>query len=603
MLLLGIRAAVKRGATLVVHEGKLGAAKWGELPFNLKELQIYALDKNKDKESADRIRYAINEGLNVLHSDAQGYRDLPVFDIVRRPKRRTALLPAGKREVFTLCSFDKDYEKAWNKLELNLRDKQDQDGAQLALKRVIDYDSPLLVGERLYELIRHAGTCLIDWTGWSPNVFFEMGVRLAVNPTPPICVLRRGTKEPEFAKSLLARFGPLRYKMSDDQQFRTHVMNQLHNRQSDAYSVFSVAEDNVSVEYESGNQPIAEQLFDMANAMVSTNPNLRPLYERNPRLKRQVLQSSADALLAARLLVDFKKQQNQCDLRQEIESLLDHVEKSLETLGVQTIAPAVISDEAPLGGADVVKELPRSAEPPQFVTHDALLRKADDLKRRSRTMRDQGNYGAAEDLLREAISLLNDPIRLSLELPSGIPASAEVREMATQLADCWGSLGGVLRRKADDFQNAGKNNESSLSLRVALTAYQNGATLEQNDQLRIANLYNLIQQIIVSILASPEVLTSTRIRNDLQNAQKLIDRQIATSRCGDPWAYSDLGLVELLIGDELKANKSWDGMDTLRPEINVYTAQLTVLENLHKVLINHDALVRAIERFRASSGT
>src|SRR5205814_696351 len=104
--LLGIRAAVKRGATLVVHEGKLGAAKWGELPCNLKELQIYDLSSNNDLENAKRIRYAINEGLSVLHSDAQGYRDLPVFDIVRRPKRRTALLPSEKREVFMLCSFD-----------------------------------------------------------------------------------------------------------------------------------------------------------------------------------------------------------------------------------------------------------------------------------------------------------------------------------------------------------------------------------------------------------------------------------------------------------------------------------------------------------------
>ena len=49
-------------------------------------------------------------------------------------------------------------------------------GGKLSLKRVIDYGSPLLAGERLYELTRHAGTCLIDWTKWSPNVFFEMGV-------------------------------------------------------------------------------------------------------------------------------------------------------------------------------------------------------------------------------------------------------------------------------------------------------------------------------------------------------------------------------------------------------------------------------------------
>jgi hypothetical protein len=76
------------------------------------------------------------------------------------------------------------------------------------LRRVSDYPSPLLVADRLYELIRFSGLCLVDWSEWRPNVFFEMGVRLAVHPDPPhgsnhcdrTCVWRlRGPSMPAMA--------------------------------------------------------------------------------------------------------------------------------------------------------------------------------------------------------------------------------------------------------------------------------------------------------------------------------------------------------------------------------------------------------------------
>jgi hypothetical protein len=44
---------------------------------------------------------------------------------------------------------------------------------------MLDISSPRLVGLALYESIRWTQCCIIDWTGWRPNVFFELGVRLA----------------------------------------------------------------------------------------------------------------------------------------------------------------------------------------------------------------------------------------------------------------------------------------------------------------------------------------------------------------------------------------------------------------------------------------
>lgn len=31
--------------------------------------------------------------------------------------------------------------------------------------------------------------CLVDWTEWRPNVFFELGVRLAASKIAPVCVI------------------------------------------------------------------------------------------------------------------------------------------------------------------------------------------------------------------------------------------------------------------------------------------------------------------------------------------------------------------------------------------------------------------------------
>jgi tetratricopeptide (TPR) repeat protein len=589
MLLLGIRAAVRRGVTLVIHEGNLVPAEWNKLPFNLKELQIYEIDGNL-VNSAARITNAIIEGFAVLRSDAQGYHDLPVFDIVRRPTRRTPNPPKGEREVFTLCSFAESYDTSWQLLKLWFDDESDQRGAKLSLKRIIDYLSPLLVGERLYELIRHAGTCVIDWTDWSPNVFFEMGVRLAVHSTSPICILRHDKHgSSEFMQMLHERFKPFLYQLPGDESgdtFRNQFVTRLLNEKPDTNAIFRVAENNLTLDDECGSRPVFEQLFDTAETIVGKNSSPNLLYDRNPQLKRQILQFVADTLLAAKLLITYKQNQDQqsigpdaFSLHKSIESLLPQVEKSIKDLNIESAAPVVS-------------------------THEALLREVRDLKRRSRTLRDQGDYESAGKLLRKAISLLDDPVRSSEQnLSPGIPAPAEVRDMATELADCWGSLGGVLRRKADECLRIGKEAESSSTLRDAITAYKNGANLEQNDYFRIANTYNLIQVVIISILTSPDLLTSDEIKNQLRNAQRIIDRQIATSRSRDQWAYSDLGLVELLIGDELKANESWDYIDGLKPPSNVYTAELLVLESLSEVLPNHDPLRRAVERFRVRSGS
>jgi len=77
--------------------------------------------------------------------------------------------------------------------------------------RMLDLRSPRLVGQALYEQIRWASRCLVDWTGWRPNVFFELGVRLACSEYDPLCTIQRNSVDGTGARpSELSQYELLR---------------------------------------------------------------------------------------------------------------------------------------------------------------------------------------------------------------------------------------------------------------------------------------------------------------------------------------------------------------------------------------------------------
>jgi NAD(P)-binding Rossmann-like domain len=321
MLLLGIRAAVRRGLTLVIHEGHLEAADWGALPFNLKELQVLSLQLNAD--GSKRLEAAIADGQGILVLEPSGYRDLPVFDVVRRSSRRTPPLAEKKIEVFVLCPFSKNYsEETWERLRWLLEGVDKVAQGNVELKRVIDYSSPLLVGERLYELARFADRCIIDWTEWRANVFFELGVRLAVNPTLPMCVIDKSDAggADDAAKSLMQLFKPWTYsfdakdkKANDEFQakFDAHLSPD-RAISAGTNSVYVAAESNVPLEQEYGHTPFHEDVLRQVEAIVGVGVvdkgRLPLLYSGNRSLTQNVCIGILDALTAARYLLQRKIQ-------------------------------------------------------------------------------------------------------------------------------------------------------------------------------------------------------------------------------------------------------------------------------------------------------
>jgi hypothetical protein len=317
MLLLGVRAAVRRGLTFVIHEGQLDATDWSTLPFNLKELQVVSLGTSP--ESAEHLANFIASGLRMLRANAGAYRDLPAFEVVRRPERLTPQTELGKLEVFVLCPFSAEYtQETWNRLRLLLRRINLVD-CKIEAKRVSDYSSPVLVGERLYELMRFAGLCVVDWTAWRANVFFEFGVRLAVNPAHPICVFNRdsiGTLDDE-KKLLMERFSPSPYTMTgaggDDPDFRasfTREMERAKDALVDVNPVYQVAQNNVRLEQEFGHcshdQQVAEHVRSTLGPDIVRAGRLPLLYGGNSNLSRQVWRGIVEELKAADLLLAWK---------------------------------------------------------------------------------------------------------------------------------------------------------------------------------------------------------------------------------------------------------------------------------------------------------
>ncbi len=183
MMLLGIRAVVRRGVTLTTTSDELDESHLSKLPFNIQETKLVGEhpDHAHPQHPTNLIGAAVAEGFAQLRGN-RSYLDLPAFDAVRCLPAETQQGAPVKRTVLVLCSFDPAYEPHWRWLSKKLK----FEAAPHPFKRMLDIDSPRLVGPTLYEHLRWSDRCVFDWTHWRANVFFELGVRLACSALDPI---------------------------------------------------------------------------------------------------------------------------------------------------------------------------------------------------------------------------------------------------------------------------------------------------------------------------------------------------------------------------------------------------------------------------------
>jgi hypothetical protein len=196
MLALGIRAVVRRGVTITLTNEPINPEQLSRFPFNIQETKLISVHEDYDfTERYIRIAQAIKDGLRQIRSHP-GYLDLPVYDGVRSPRPgREDATPSGlaaplspENSVLVLCPFGPDYTEKW---DTKIKGKISKVASPKRPARMLDLSSPRLVGQALYEHIRWTDHCVVDWTGWSANVFFEFGVRLACKDIGPICLIEK----------------------------------------------------------------------------------------------------------------------------------------------------------------------------------------------------------------------------------------------------------------------------------------------------------------------------------------------------------------------------------------------------------------------------
>jgi tetratricopeptide (TPR) repeat protein len=164
--------------------------------------------------------------------------------------------------------------------------------------------------------------------------------------------------------------------------------------------------------------------------------------------------------------------------------------------------------------------------------------------------RDIGDIEAAIVSMDRAIACLQSG-------DSGGTDDADSRRLRSELADCWGIKGGILRR-------AGRLDE-------ALQAYKAGLSFETDDS------YNLTNALTLELVIAPGRLRDLEQR--IADARAEVERQVPL-RANQWWAWADLGLLELLSGREDRALAAYSHFAAAGARASDYDSTISVLEQL-----------------------
>lgn len=144
-------------------------------------------------------------------------------------------------------------------------------------------------------------------------------------------------------------------------------------------------------------------------------------------------------------------------------------------------------------------------------------------------------------------------------------------ELSTELADCYGIMGGVYRRLSED-----RDSDVKANLEKALKMYKKGC------EYAVDSSYNLSNLVVIPILIDPENLEreQANIEDGIVRIKELTRRE----KKYDWWAWTDLGLFDLLRNDYPAAIVAYKQATQLGPSSLNYKSTLSVLEQLQRTL-------------------
>jgi hypothetical protein len=211
-----------------------------------------------------------------------------------------------------------------------------------------------------------------------------------------------------------------------------------------------------------------------------------------------------------------------------------------------------------------------------------------------------GDVEAAAGAWQSAIADLEEAIALL----SGLISDASIRlevDLYSELADCYGMIGGVERRWA--LASVEVLREGHLS--AAVRAYDKGFEYEDELVAGEATTYNRINRLSTRVLLDPNVLEGAdylgvSVPAELLKSEEILSEQLASVRQRDPWGYCDLGTVRLMLGSP-EALPTLREVDRLRAPKFVYQSVLGTLRPLAAVASDlRPDLMRAVSQLERS---
>lgn len=158
------------------------------------------------------------------------------------------------------------------------------------------------------------------------------------------------------------------------------------------------------------------------------------------------------------------------------------------------------------------------------------------LKAESLDLRSKGDLAAAMDRLRSGV----ETGRETIAAKAGGPPSDPAERLEWEMADCLGILGGMLLK------------ESRLA--EAIEAFREGRDLEVKDGYRLGLTYNSVNFLVALVMDSGWGKLE-EFRSSLSEITGKLKERLAGAAASDLWAWADLGLCELLMGN-LEAAKT-----------------------------------------------
>lgn len=206
-----------------------------------------------------------------------------------------------------------------------------------------------------------------------------------------------------------------------------------------------------------------------------------------------------------------------------------------------------------------------------------------ELKTEAKNRRDRGlrGYERAVRMLKEAIGIAEAGLEES--------ALAEHTQLATEITDCYGLIGGIERRWASDTVGA----ERDEHLLQSIAAYDRGFEQESDARYGIANSYNRLNRLLSRLLLKPMSLeggvtnfgpevTALDVNKELVATAELIREQLIGTRRGDFWAMADLALIHVVLGHADPA-AAYAEFNAMSPPDFAYKSALAGLQPLAEV--------------------